>query len=483
MLHSFSQIKNFIKKDYLKIILPFLFLLFIILLFYGFPDSPSPWFDEGINLGIAKSFAEHGVYNMAVGPDQYVVEKQLMITTNYPLLLPVSLIFKLLGTGLWQAKIVMILYLLIFGFLVYQLVKKYYGEKSALMSLALMVVFLPLYGNGKSVLGEIPGLVFILSGLFFLDKEKKWQVVLTGLFFGLGAATKPLYLLFILSLLASEFYLAIKQRKVNFSRWLFLSLGGFLPLLIWLLTIIPNKLDPVSIYNFFVYYRNPYSVDAGVAIGKNLIRFISESTPVHFLLLFVAFIVSKIIQRRFKQMELILLLFILLDLFFYVKTAGWYRYFFPAHILLFILFPHALSVIVEKFKNKYIKNYGSMIIVCLLFLAQSINLLLNISSKLYYNSQPRHLGEIINQLVPADKDILVIHNPAVAFFIKSDKVWQYLAINPYLTSGKQWFADGSYPDYLVTGPGSEMLLKDEKVLQSYRLILEEGKLDLFKKRP
>lgn len=483
MSSSLFKIKNFIIQNYLKIILSLLFSFFVILLFYGFPDSPSPWFDEGINLGIAKSFAEKGVYNMAVGPNQYVNEKQLMITTNYPLLLPVSLAFKLLGIGLWQARIVMILYLLIFGFLVYRLAKKYYGEKSALMSLSLLVVFLPLYGNGKSVLGEIPGLVFILSGLFFLDKEKKWQVILTGLFLGLGVATKPLYLLFVLSLLASEIWLALKQKKINWTRWSLLSSGGFLPLFFWLLTIIPNVLDLRSVYNFFVYYRNPYSLDSGLAISKNLIKFFSESTPIHLLLLFVTFVTSKIFDRRFRQMEIVLLVFIMLDLYFYIKTAGWYRYFFPAHVLLFILFPNALTVIAGKIKNRYIKNYGVIVIICFLFLAQLINLLLNINSKLYYNPQPRRMGEIINKLIPADKDILVVHNPALAFFIKSDRVWQYLAINPYLTSGRQWFVDGSYPDYLVIAPGSEILLRDDKIFQSYRLVSEEGKISLFKKIP
>lgn len=482
MWSTLFKIKNFIVSNYLKIILISLCSLLVFLLFYGFPDSPSPWFDEGINIMIAKSFAEKGVFNMAVGPNQYVNEKQLMITTNYPLLLPVFLAFKLLGTGLWQAKIIMILYLVLFVFLVYRLVKKNYGEKQALMSLALLIVFLPLYGNGKSVLGEIPGLVFILSGLLFLDKEKKWQVILTGLFFGLGAATKPLYLLFVLSLLACEVFFTAKQRKINFSRLFFLSLGGFIPLLVWFLTIIPTKLDLVSIYNFFVYYRNPYNVDAGATIGKNLIRFVTESTPVHFLLLFIAFVISKIIERRFKKMETVLLFFILLDLFFYVKTAGWYRYFFPAHILLFILFPHALLVVTGKIKNKYIRKYGAVLIIGFLFFVQSFNLLSNINSKLYYNPQPRHLGEVINKIIPLDKNILVVHNPALAFFIKSDNVWQYLTINPYLTSGNEWFTDGSFPDYLVMGPGSEMLLKDEKVLKAYRLILEEGKLSLFKKR-
>ena len=61
-------------------------IFFLGVLVYGFPNSPSPWFDEGINLGIARSWVEHGVYSMQVGPNEFAQERYLLITTNYPLL-------------------------------------------------------------------------------------------------------------------------------------------------------------------------------------------------------------------------------------------------------------------------------------------------------------------------------------------------------------------------------------------------------------
>jgi len=481
MIMLFSKIKEFIVKNYLGLFLIFICVSLVVLVSYGFPDSPSPWFDEGISLGIARSYAEKGIYNMSVGPEQYVQEKYLMITTNYPLLIPVAMIFKLFGVGLWQAKLVMVIYLFIFIFLAYLLIKKYYGFKNALLSLLLMVFFLPLYGNGKSVLGEIPGLVFILGGLLLVDKEKKYQVFLTGLLFGLGAATKPIYLLFVISLVVSEIWLSLQKRKFDFKRWAMLGAGGVLPLLIWLATIVPNIFDIQSVYHFFIYYSNPYNVGASSVIGKNIIRFFTESTPLHFLLLFVTFLIARIIKRKFTQVEIVLLSFTLLDLWFYLKTAGWYRYFFPSHILLFIFLPNSLSIIFEKINYIYIKKYGVTVVVTLLFMAQALVLFANINSKLYYNPSPRLMGDLINKMVPADVDILIVHNPALAFFVKSDRVWQYLAINPYLTSGKQWFVDGSYPDFVVVGPGSEMLLTDEKVFEHYRVVAKEGSVSLLKK--
>ena len=143
--------------------------IFVYMVFYGFPDSPAPWFDEGINLGIAKSLVTRGVFSLEIAPNEFIKERSLLITTNYPLLLWIAFSFKIFGIGLWQAKVVMFIFLFIFAYLFYSLCAKYYGARNSLMSLALLVTFLPLYGNGKSALGEIPGLTYFLGGLLFLE--------------------------------------------------------------------------------------------------------------------------------------------------------------------------------------------------------------------------------------------------------------------------------------------------------------------------
>src|SRR3989344_4942233 len=118
------------RTSFYNILLFSAVLFFICLLWYGFPDSPSPWFDEGINLGIAKSWVKHGVFSLETGPGEFVNERSLLITTNYPLLFWVWISFKLFGIGLWQAKIVMFVFLALFAFLSYLLVKKHYGKKN-----------------------------------------------------------------------------------------------------------------------------------------------------------------------------------------------------------------------------------------------------------------------------------------------------------------------------------------------------------------
>ena len=71
---------------------------------------------------------EYGVFSLQTGPNEFVQERPLLITTNYPLLAFVALSFKIFGVGLWQAKIVMILFLFAFITLFYLLAQKYYGK-------------------------------------------------------------------------------------------------------------------------------------------------------------------------------------------------------------------------------------------------------------------------------------------------------------------------------------------------------------------
>lgn len=435
-----------IRKN--NILFVFLFLVFLFLLFYGFPNSPSPWFDEGVNLGVAKSWVENSVYGLELGPGEYIQQKHL-ITTGYPVLGWIGLSFQLFGVGMWQAKIVMILFLISFFFLTYSLVKKYYGQKMAYFSLILVISFLPLYGNGKSVLGEVPGLVYFLSGLLLLDKKKWWHILLSGLLFGLAAATKPTYLLFIFAVFGGEVWLSIKNRKIEWKRCLLLGIGGTLPLVIWILTLLPDVVTWTSVMDILNFYRNPYDVPLNAVVGQNLWRFVSESTPLHFNLLFMTFIISKFIRRKFTHVEVVISIFVFLNLFFYVKTVGWYRYFFPAHLLLFILFIPALYTIVQRIPFSKLKIYGMVAVVGFLVLFQSVHLVLNINKKLYYNPQPQEFGEKVNQLVSHGTDVLVVNIPHVAFFLTAPNVWQYLKINPNLSTGRDWFDGGRLPDYVI----------------------------------
>src|SRR3989344_2515969 len=492
-----------------------LFFLFLILIFFGawqLPKSPATWFDEGINLGIAKSLIQDGVYSLKIGPDEFVESRQFLITSNYPVLLPVALSIKLFGFNLAAARAPMVLFLFLFALAAYFLVKKLYGKTAALMSVALIVSFTPFYGNGKAVLGEIPGLFYFLCALILLilpgkkpsreyfcgfGSEQAWffrraknceaftpssgagrneeskntarlvfnlRLLFAGFFAGLSAATKPFFLIVPIAVL---------------------------PMAIWLYTILPS-FSFGGFLSAITYYSNSYaSTNFGNLIWANFLRFFTESTPIHFAVLFLvsaAFLVWKrkskprsstlgvespktpsVFPRGFDFIENTLAIFVLLTMAFYLKTPGWYRYFFPAHMILFLIFPAALIYLLNK------KIAISVVVLLFLFqLGYTIN---QRNTSIYYSDEAEMFSKyVMETTAPQDKN-LIINGPSAAFLIENRQVYQYLQINPVLSFGRGDAAGYSYIS--VQGALAESL--DQNLKSDYTVHKQVGHYALYRK--
>ncbi len=395
--------------------------------------SPATWFDEGINVGIAKSLVEQGVYSFEVAPHTFVQERPFLITTNYPVLLPVALSLKLFGMNFTAARLPMVLYLWAFALVAYLFARRLYGREAARWSVLLIITFLPFYGNGKAVLGEVPGLFFVLTALLLLPAPyHPKKLLLSGLFIGLAMATKPFFLLIPLALFLGE---VISQRHsgVLLKRLIWIFVGGLVPVLLWLWSILPD-FSLHSMTATLHFYANSYaSSDLAVLIAQNLWRFVSESTPLHFLILFCAF-ASLLWQKRrtgeqVLKSEMVLGLFILLTLLFYLKTPGWYRYFFPAHLVLFLFFPAALF--------RSVNRRSALVLLSLFCIIQSALLVSTYDDPLYYSREAEEMAERIMKSTAAGESVLFINKPSVALLLKDRAVFQYLEINPVLHFGEQ----------------------------------------------
>ena len=447
--------------------------LFAALLFYGFPDSSAPWFDEGIHLNLARTIAEDNIFSLRTAPGEFVNEKPLLITTNFPLLFPVALSFKLFGIGLWQAKIVMIGFLAVFAYLAYALAKKLYGKESALFAFALLVTFLPLYGNGKSVLGEIPGLVFFLGGLLLVHREKEWPMFFAGILFGLAAATKSSFLIMLGAVAVGELYAMWQRRKFDFDRVLLLSIGMSIPLLIWVGTLIPREITGGFLQNIVELYRNPYAAEG--TILPNIKRFFTESTPLHYAFLLLAIFISAFRRglARLNKEEVMVLVFVAFNFIFYLSTVGWYRYFFPSHLLLLILFPGAVF---SFFKSAHIRTA----LLFALILVQIGVLVVNIRDRLYHNPVPREFGATANERID-NEEVAVIDNPEIAFFVRSENRRLYLRANPRFVFGEEPFANGRMPRFIISGMWQEhpYLNNHLKEAERYGLALSRDRYYLY----
>ena len=305
--------------------------LVLFLATYKLTESPPVWLDEGVFTQVAINLAQFGEHSIMTGPGNFV--SAWFATTGYPVTVPIALTFKIFGINLFVARSLMAVFIILMALVSYFLIKKEFDWLWASLSLLLLATFAPLYGNGKSVLGEVPGLFFLVSALFFLNisqiTKRKSYYLFTGVLIGLCVITKPIFLVLIPAVIGA-FYLKRKTIPNLIEQGIFLSLGFGLALIPWLLI----QFSGSSLVQVFGHYANPYDLPFKIVLLTNLKQFISEAQPIYFLLLFVVWLLAYF--RRFYKKQFIsltettALVFSVLIFIAYFRIEGHYRYFFPA---------------------------------------------------------------------------------------------------------------------------------------------------------
>lgn len=156
---------------------------------------PPPHFDEGAYLKVAKNYAQNGVYadfsldqNMYLGP---------VVSTGPTVILPIAALFKVFGPGFVVARMVVIVFDVLLLVAVYVLMSGLFNKRAAVVAV-MFAVWSPGVLNSyvsRSVMGEMPGLFFIVAGLavwfgLFGSGRTGWRLVGAGVLFGLAGITK-----------------------------------------------------------------------------------------------------------------------------------------------------------------------------------------------------------------------------------------------------------------------------------------------------
>ena len=128
-------------------------LIIICLIFstYKLTESPGVWADEGVFLQTARNLISFGQQGLQVEPGKITSSEYL--TAGYPFIYPISLVFKIFGEGVLEARLVMVLFILFFIFTAHYLIKRMFGFSLAAQASLVLVSFPVLYGNGKSAIG------------------------------------------------------------------------------------------------------------------------------------------------------------------------------------------------------------------------------------------------------------------------------------------------------------------------------------------
>ena len=172
----------------------------------------------------------------------------------------------------------------------------------------------------------------------------------------------------------------------------------------------------------------------------NFVRFFKEATPLYCAALCALWLVAVSIRVYRKQhvffAEWVAFAFSILVILAYLRTEGWYRYFFEAMILALIFVPASLRTIAGELEHHVSKIKLLWFVPLPLVLLGAVQLYqLNYSSWVadhYASTQT----SILNSYFAAHPDtattnsVLVYNAPEVVPFLPGSNYYQYFDINP-----------------------------------------------------
>lgn len=407
---------------------------------YKLSESPSVWYDEGFYVQIASNLSAHGKYGMQLQPDKIEPVSKL-ITVSYPLIYPLTFAFKIFGHSIIVARGTMVFFIIGFILGSYFLARRLFGAPYALGSIALVATFAPLYGNGKSVLGEVPGLFFLVLSLLILERllsgvgKSRLGIIFSGLFAGLCISTKPIFLLFIPAI-ALAVFIKWRKGKLTLTDFLYFSIFAIIPLVFWFYIQFGFN---ESIGDILSFYANPFQEkNMYSVIFENLRHFVSDSGPIYLLImLFVWFI--GIILRRQKKIEIsssetAAFIFSLLISVGYLKTNGWYRFIFPAQAISFIYFPKSISLLAEfvreKLKHRTVPQFARFFWIAPVFCFAVLGVYQTMFSSFVaeaYKSDKTAFWENYFKNISHEQVVFFYNVPEVAALDFGGKYYQYIS--------------------------------------------------------
>jgi len=420
---------------YKKLAVVGLFLLAFFFAFFRLKESPYFWFDEGWYYQTSANLALHGIDGIQMSPGN-IQHVSTFVTVGYPLIYPMGLWMKIFGVSVMSARSLMALYILAFIAVSFFLAKRKFGSIVAIAALAMLATFPPLYANGKSVLGEVPGLLYLVSfllcyGLAMANKERRvFWLIIAGAFAGLCIATKPFFIL----LLPAVFVGAIvgwRRKELSVEDLATGFISALIPIIAWSIVQFRGG-DTLSV--ILTYYANPYHIsDITGIILSNLRNLFTDVGTLFLMSLTLVWVVGLYVRRKTKEMvsleEIIAFTFSILVILAFLRTGGAYRYLFPAQALAIIFFPHSLLA-TAGFSMKRFKTGLSSYVAWLLVAVISLLSLYQLSFRSWvadgYSSRKSEFWEDYFSKVSSSTTVFFYDTPEVVPFMKGDNYYQFI---------------------------------------------------------
>jgi len=424
--HKNNKAREFIKNYQTSIGLFFVILFMCAFSLQNLTTKPAIWYDEGINIELARNFSEFGKLDLIVAPLEFSGRGANIGSTGYIVTAPLAGFFKIFGFGFEQARIYMLLWMIGFIICLFYFVKKRFGGTNALLTVLLVATFASFYGNGRSVMGEIPGFTLILlSFIWYFDKR---NVFVSGIFLGLSVISKPSVFVFFIPAFVLLF---LFEKKDVIKRTIKLGLGSAIALFAWIAIYMSTALSSSTWSQLKKHFSNPYQeegLNSFINAKNNLVSFFNSPTLIYFSLFVVIIFVSLCLNKEYykKNRSLILLcgFYSIFAFFYFLKGLGYFRYLIAVQILIFILLVPSVKVIVHNFfRERYVRL---VIVACFSFLIIFQASYLFTKAKLFYSDSPQKIFDYIQENYN-NPSIGLINVPAVSALVSPEKKFQTLS--------------------------------------------------------
>jgi len=190
---------------------------------------PPLWFDEGWTVCVARTWVEKSHYGCLLQGELAAP----VLSGHFPVVASIALSFKLFGIGIWQARLVGLLYTFGAFFMLYVVGRRLYNQTVAMAALGLLI-FVPFKWSihplflGRQVLGEMPMLFFLLAGFACVLRTKDcrgWLAAAVGCWSIAWMAKGQVAPFFIASLAGTALLTAFRGEWCT-ARRLIMLLGG-----------------------------------------------------------------------------------------------------------------------------------------------------------------------------------------------------------------------------------------------------------------
>ncbi|KKU68861.1 MAG: hypothetical protein UX89_C0001G0052 [Parcubacteria group bacterium GW2011_GWA2_47_16] len=453
--------------------------------------KPRLWTDEGTSIELARNFAFSGKLDVEIGPGKFTGIANLLQSTGYPVTVPLGLLFRGLGLDFSLARLYMIGWMLLAITAVYYLARKLFTPLHVVLAILLIVTFASFYGSGRTVVGEIPGFMFLALGLYYWLHRRSYE--LTGIFFGLALVTKPS----VFGLAALALFLVLLKEPRHYVHRAFKLLLGMLPaIFFWFVFVGKNPFSGELWSEIGAFYKNPYSGDIFSHIFSNLANFFHSSTLVYFSLLLCALAYARIVIRTSETRYWydFVFLYTALAFLYYLRSPGWLRYILIAELLILTTLPHALSLchmaITEKYKlsfRKFNATAATVTVVAILAVAQLVQYFTG--ANIYESDSDLRVVSYINETFPKES-IAVFDAVTIAALIPNEQRYQTLtdSVIPVSAFHSLFFNDSPLsleplPGVVVAQIGRQFSPADAAIIEkSYALNYEANHYNVYLRR-